>query len=264
MTDRDVAARFGFILSTGRTGTKAIAHHLDGCEPGVLARHEPGPSRLLGIASNLAICGRVDRASLSWLLRGSHRAALRERDASLIVESNPFLHGFLEVLDDVFQRARVIHVVRHPDTYITSALDWGSHAGARGLASRFIPYWVLTPDLVEPAPARRRRDMSDAEWLGWRWAAVNRHLNRGVELFGDRYLRVRFEDVFDAERGGMDAINRCLGLAVDASGSARREVVQINASRPRGNPRPAEWTPALRERIRESCGELAALYGYTL
>jgi hypothetical protein len=264
VSHRDVATRFGFILSTGRTGTKAIAHHLDGCEPGIIARHEPGPSRMLGIASNLAACGRIDRATLSWLLRRTHRAALRDRNPRLIIESNPFLHGFLPVLDDVFGEARVVHVVRHPGTYITSAMDWGSHAGARGLVSRFVPYWVLTPDLIEHRPERRRRDMSDAEWIGWRWAAVNRQLNRGETLLGDRYLRIRFEDLFDAERSGMDEVARWLGLDEGASGLARREIAKVNASRARGNPRQKDWSPELRARIRSSCGELAALYGYEL
>ena len=52
------------ILSTGRTGTKAIAHYLnDSCES-VVSTHEPKPSRVLRIASFRYLAGRISEVHM--------------------------------------------------------------------------------------------------------------------------------------------------------------------------------------------------------
>jgi len=259
LSDPNRASQFACVLSTGRIGTKMIAHYLDGWAPGVVARHEPGFSALLGVVSNLYRCERVSRRQLAWLLGRSRRRRVLAGASRLYLESNPFLHGFIDVLDEVLGEARVIHIVRHPGTYINSALDWGSMSGSKRIASNFFPYWVCKPELLEANPVQKWAEMSDPERLAWRWATSNRYLNRGEVLFGDRYLRIRYEELFDPESRGMDRVVEWLGLE-----AGERMLPEINASRRGKHLRHWDWPPELRERVIDLCGDLLELYDYEL
>ena len=127
--------KFIFIVSSGRTGTKAIAQHLSRCYPNVWAAHEPSPSWRLRMATTRALCGKASREELRSMLvrlRGDlvGRAAQR-----IYVESNPYLSGFVEVLGEVFEDARVVHVVRDPRTYVRSGVNFGAFSGLKKLAA---------------------------------------------------------------------------------------------------------------------------------
>ena len=264
MSEYKRTPQFACILSTGRTGTKAIAHHLDGWEPGVVARHEPALSWLLGVASNMYRCKRIQRRQLAWLLARTRRKRIAAGAARLYVESNPFLCGFIDVLDEVLGEVRVIHIVRHPGTYVTSALDWGSLSGLKGVASNSFPYWVCKPELLEAQPVRSWGEMSEPEQLAWRWANTNRYLNRAEALLGDRYLRIRYEELFDPGQRGLDRIVNWLGLAAAAEGPDERVLPTLNASRRGDHLRHWDWPPELRDRVIDLCGDLMELYGYEL
>jgi hypothetical protein len=170
----------------------------------------------------------------------------------------------IDVLDEVLGEVRVIHIVRHPGTYITSALDFGSLSGLKGAAFNFFPFWVCKPELLDAQPTRRWREMSDPERLAWRWANTNRDLNRGESLFGDRYLRVRYEELFDPDQCGLDRIMEWLGLEVAPESREPQVLPLVNASRRGAHPRHGDWSPELRERVVDLCGDLMELYGYAL
>jgi hypothetical protein len=262
LPDSKGSPQFACVLSTGRTGTKAIAQHLNEWDSGVVALHEPAFSWVIGVASNLYRCKRIGRSQLAWLLTQSRSKRVQAGASRLYLESNPFLNGTIDVLDEALGEVRVIHVVRHPGAYITSALDWGTMSKWKGAVSNFFPYWVCKPELIETDPVRRWSEMSDPERLAWRWANTNRDLNRGEALFGDRYLRIQYEQLFDPEQRGMDRIVEWLGLTAAPKAAGDEPMPLVNASRRGDYPRHGDWPPELRERVIELCGDLMELYGY--
>jgi hypothetical protein len=264
LSNHECPPRFACILSTGRTGTKAIAHHLDGRGQGVVAHHEPAFSWVLGVASNMYRCERIERRQLAWLLARTRRKRVEAGATRLYVESNPFLCGFIDVLDEVLGEVCVVHIVRHPGTYVTSALDWGSLSGLKRVASNSFPYWVCKPELLDAQPVRSWGEMSDPERLAWRWANTNRYLNRGEALFGDRYLRIRYEELFDPGQRGLDRIVDWLGLTAAPDPPEERTLPLMNASHRGEHLRHWNWPPELRERVIDSCADLLELYGYEL
>src|SRR5436305_6566636 len=104
--------KFVFIVSSGRTGTKAIAQHLSRCYPQVWAAHEPAPSWRLRMGTTRALCGRTHRDELKAMLAKLRRGMVQRVQQAIYVESNPYLSGFIEVLGEVFDGASVVHVVR--------------------------------------------------------------------------------------------------------------------------------------------------------
>src|SRR6266850_272014 len=102
--------KFVIIVSSGRTGTKAIAQHLSRCYPGVWARHEPAPSWRLRMGTTRALCGRASSEELRALLVKLRRGLVNGVGENVYVESNPYLAGFVGVLGEVFEEVRVVHV----------------------------------------------------------------------------------------------------------------------------------------------------------
>lgn len=249
-------------VSTGRTGSQALAHHFDACFPQVRALHEPKPSRGLRIASNRYLCGRSSRGYLARRLASARADLLAAAGTPIYLESNPFLHGFLEVFDAVFGEPQVLHIVRDPRSYIPSYINFGAFRGLKGWAARAVPFWMLKPDQFERDPHRRWREMGPAERVAWRWNAVNGVLDRGQALFGPRYLRLRYEDLFDPGGEALSELLRRLGLPPSDDLSERFRKQRVNASPDRGFPPFDQWEEALRERILDTCRERMARYGY--
>ena len=94
--------KIAVILSTGWTGTMALAHYFDASYDQVKALHEPKPSRRLRLASNRYLYGQLSKSNLAQQLIRSQRRLFRDISEPFYIESNGFLHGFLDVFDDVF------------------------------------------------------------------------------------------------------------------------------------------------------------------
>ncbi len=258
----DKFERVALIVSTGRTGTTAVARYLDDAFDDVCALHEPAPSRRLRVASNRRLAGRLAADRLVALYADARRrrfAAVRER---VYVESNPMLHGFLDAFDRLFASPRIVHIVRDPRTQIPSGINFGSYSGIKGLAVRFVPYWTLKPEHLDPRAARRWGDMSPTERIAWRWTAINGELERGAELFGDRYLRLRFEDVLADDGSGMRRLIEWIGLGAPRTPFARLREQKVNASTGRQLSKWQEWERRDQQVVLDLCGPQMERYGY--
>ncbi len=249
-----------FIVSTGRTGTNAIAHYLSDLGAGVRAVHEPKPSRIFRVISNMHLCGRISTDTVAAALRATRRRHLAALTSGTYVESNPFLHGCLDALEEAFENVRVLHILREPIGYIRSHINHGVFVGLKGLAGRRFPYWLLKPDYFDAASRLHWISLSQEERLAWRWATINSVLDEGERLFGYRYRRIRYEDLFNGPV--IESVMEWLSLP----GSDRlRELAaerRYNESRVE-RARPLEdWPDPVRQRVRELCEAGMIRYGY--
>ena len=250
------------ILSTGRTGTMALARRFDEAWDEVRALHEPRPNRHLRIASNRHLCGRMSASAAAGLFAASRRRLFRAVRQPIYIESNNFLHGFLDVLGLLFDRPRVVHVVRDPRTFIRSWIDFGVFRGLKGFVGRYVPYWLLKPELIEPRPQRRWKDMPPPERIGWYWNAVNAVLDRAEALFGGDYLRLRFEDLFTADLAAIRGLAEWIGLPDPSRLGERATRQKVNASQPTGSLAWEQMDAAGRQAILGHCRERMGRYGY--
>jgi len=254
--------RIVVILSTGRTGTMSIAEYFD-AYPNVHALHEPRPSRRLRVASNRFMAGRTDERYLADLLTRCRRKLLASIDESVYVEANMFMHGFVGVLDDVFgrDRTRAVHIVRDPRSWIGSFAD---HAlsGRKALVARCLPYWLLKPEQHRAGGGLRWRNMPPAERIAWLWKAWNEEIGRGSELLGERYLRVRFEDLFAPDGGGLARLTEWVGLAPRPDLVGEKATHKANATIKKRFPKFKDWPQDVRRRVLDMCGPLMEEYGY--
>lgn len=253
------------IVSTGRTGTKALAHHLNACYSQVLALHEPSPTRFrLRRAANRYLCGRLTGEQLVAILSAERKALRNGGTHTVYVESNPGLAGFLDAFGQVFDDFRVVHVVRDPRTYIPSALAWGVFRGAKRLLAEFLPFWLPKPDhLPDPGGLAWRR-MSHPQRLAWYWSFINRHLDRAPGLYPGRCMRITFESLFARDGSGLARLVEWIGLPPTDRLTLSANSENVNASRKRAGTRWAEWDDRDRRAVLSLCAPMMATYGYDL
>ena len=254
------------VVSTGRTGTQALAHHLDASYDNVTALHEPVPSRHLRLLSNRAVAGRVDLGEAVSALVKARAKLLAGIRTPIYVESNWYVYGLLEALPEVFGPVKVLHVVRDPRTYIPSGLNFGQFSGLRALATAFLPYWYLKP---EDAPGdlnpqnKTWAQLSSIERLGWHWHIVNGEIDRVAPQFGGNFMRIRYEEIFGREASGLGKLLNWIGLEETAAIRDRMQEKKVNASTTKRRCAPwKEWAPADRAAVLEMCGERMGRYGY--
>lgn len=252
-----------FVLSTGRTATKALAQYFDDCYRQVTARHEPAPSRVLRVASHMRLAGRIRPETMRRMLVACRYPAVERLDGGIYMEANWYLLGFLDVLDRAFENVRVVHITRDPGAYITSMMNFSHLNRAKALAAPRVPYWTLKPEHLSNSAERNFRQMSPPEHYAWLWAAMNAHLDKGAEFFGERYLRIRYEDLFEGDVAGLARLAEWLGLGAVPQ-LAERVGNRVHASRDRGFGGLDGTNGAMTRMVETYCGEQMTRYGYEL
>jgi len=172
----------------------------------------------------------------------------------IYVESNPYLSGFIEVLGEVFEGACVVHVVRDPRTYVRSGVNFGAFRGMKKLAAEWWPNWF---------PKAENWGKLDAiERLAWFWSLVNSYLNRGEEIYGERYLRTGFEELFASDVDGLERLTDWMGLARSSALREEAGKERINASRVQELPSWDNWPASDQQKVMKHCAGLMRMYGY--
>ncbi len=251
------------IVSSGRTGTKALAQHLGRCYGDVCALHEPRPSWRLRMGTTRALCGRASRDELRVMLTRLRRKLMERIDRPIYVESNPYLSGFVEVFGEVFDQPRVVHVVRDPRTYVRSGVNFGAFTGLKRLASEWWPNWFPRPEKCANARGLTWAAMAPIERLAWFWTLVNSRLNEGESIYGERYLRIGFEELFSRDGGGLDRLTDWIGLPRSSAMKEEANRERVNASSGNQLPEWEQWHAADQQKVIKHCGELMRVYGYT-
>jgi len=177
-----------FILSTGRTGTQFFEDYFNQTSD-AMCRHEPWPSRRFKFLSNLYLNQKVSARRVSRIYQRSRKKLFRSLKGRKYIESSNFIFGCMDPLREHYGEVKIIHLVRHPLSYITSHLGKGFWRGHKRFFARFVPYWL------EKLPVKDRSD--PIELLAARWNYVNRHI--GSYADGHPYLRIRFEDLFSKD-----------------------------------------------------------------
>ena len=254
--------KFVFIVSSGRTGTKAIAQHLSHCYPEVWARHEPSPSWRLRMGTTRELCGRITREELVGRLVKLRRGLVAGVGESVYVESNPYLAGFVGVLGEVFEEVRVVHVVRDARTYVRSGVNFGAFRGLKKLAAEWWPDWWPKPERCKSEFGFKWGEMDSIERLAWFWKLVNEKLNEGEGIYGARYLRITFEELFAGDGEGLLRLTDWMGLKRSSgiAEEARRE--RVNASRREVLPEWEKWCGGDQAKVMRHCEGLMRMYGY--
>jgi hypothetical protein len=159
----------------------------------------------------------------------------------------------MPALKDVYGEVRIIHLVRHPLSYVSSHLGKGFWRGHKRFFARHVPYWL------EKLPLDKRND--PIEILAARWNYVNRQIASYETEYP--YLRIRFEELFsDDKQLASNTLNQirefCHVPVLNAQENESWLGSPKNVSR-----RSRALKPGEKKYIQERCSNLMELYHYS-
>jgi hypothetical protein len=251
-----VAERTAFILSSGRTGTKFLARYFDLNYKGVVGRHEPPPSRLLGFAFHARRAGLPAEGFLRFLLERKRRQS-EGYGVPLYIESNPYLSGCVDLIGGVWGKVTIIHVVRDPRDTVRSAINHGLSRGLKGAANRLFSFGHRSGQPHHEAGGQLR-------WIdrGARtWVLFNSLLRRHGGSLPDYHL-FHFEEIFDSSCSGLRRLCDLFGLDYRDEDAPLSPRERVNPGRLDILPPWREWTAAQCRALHRRCTPLMEEFGY--
>lgn len=247
-----------FVLSTGRTGTAALARILS-LSPSIDAFHEPAPQPLRERqAAFWEIEKNIDKYAIKFQELRSRQlteALLRRR---IYVETSPRFTFFAPAIAKVHPKAKFLYLHRHPGEVVRSGMrrDW--YGGHPADEYRIRPH-------PESDEGLRWQNWSQFEKICWYWKAYNRFSLRFIsQIANDRVLIVPYEafvrkdvelflrifEFIDAIPPGKDDIYRVLD-------------VPVNEQKKGNYPPYSEWPEMDKIRLKEICEPEMSILGYT-
>jgi len=253
-----------FILSTGRTGTTSLTRYLKNQMPQLNCHQEPQPSWFFNLYSNLATQGHAP----AFLSRFTKRHYLKARKGLLAatantryVEINPFIYGMGPELKELFGAIRIIHITRHPYTYIQSIQNFRPQAW-RALF-RNMPYWNLDARQAVKTNGYPGSTLTQIEKKAWAWRLINEKID-SYRAFAENFQQVRFEKLFtqpsfDENRKLFDALSEPQLGSPTSSASE----IKLNASNTSTVLTWQDWLKAVFANVQRICSTGMHKYGYS-
>jgi hypothetical protein len=188
----------------------------------------------------------------------SRQGLLQSLKADLYIESNPFLHGFVNALDVLGEKPIILHITRDPREFVRSALNHGSGTGIKNFVSSVLPFWFTRVGHIQ----REHNARGSIGKFAAQWLAVNQFLSEHGET-KPGYHRLKFEDVFDGKNSGLREICAILGLAYPGDSAPVSGGEKINAGRLNLMGKWPTWSDEQARELNRVCGPLTRKYGYS-
>jgi len=181
---------FRFVLSSGRVGTTSLREYLKENISDIDVAFEPKSSRpafmLWNIENYLKYNNKLSEA---YVIRQRKKDFLQIKSDCIRIEINPFLSPFCKKLSEDIENMHVVHIVRHPYTWINSIMSFR----ALGWRKHFIDLTPFTR-LVHPLATTTWSSLSEAEKFAWRWRLHNEQILDPVDKY-TKYRLIKYEDL---------------------------------------------------------------------
>ena len=249
-----------YFLSTGRAGTNYLQRTFRENYPELKLTHQAKWSRLINIAGNVLLINGVPSYWVKYLypilkmveIPQSTVDPLQSIAISLFLNSEKRCHAY-----------RIIHVVRDPRDYVTSAINWKNQRLRRLFLNHCVPFWQPNPIFCDNISVLKRIKMSKFEYFSWVWNFKNGFFAR-LFKHNENYYLVRMEDIVDAKHGNQN-INKLFAFLQIKEKMGEwddRSKKKVNASITKGFPNWSRWHSQQAKVLDKYCGKLMREFGY--
>lgn len=258
-----------FILSTGRTGTLYLTRLFEQQFDQVATEHEAYPSRYIYLGANACNYFGINRQWLTSIYRHSLEKRLSKSFANnlqdkeknnLYVEINPMLCPLVDDLSELVNNATVIHIVRDPETWVSSQMSFG----ASGLYKHVIDYVPFNTPKT-PIFGKPWRRLSHIERMIFRWVNYNERIS-SLERHAKVYKRLRFEELFSENQNlrkeCLEQMFSLLGLSTANVDAIAAKNKKVNSSIKKSKFDCVNWRDSERQFLSDNARHLLEQYGY--
>ncbi len=179
-----------FVVSTGRAGSELLVNLLKASKIGAVY-HEPTPKMILGakLAFELGE-NNIPAKRLGFLNARYDLIKKIYLEDKRYVETNNRITFFMDAINNIFPKAKFIHLIRHPGEFVRSGIRRNYYKGNENDDGRITP---LKTDLVFSEWA----NMGDIEKIGWLWNTTNTMIESVKNSIGDnRIITIKSSDLF--------------------------------------------------------------------
>ena len=256
-----------FVMSTGRTGTTFLTEFLNRHFPSLGCFQEPRPSWVFNVYSNLYCEGRLKRVRkiVKNYFIASRNRLVKNFTGRQYIEINPFIYGMGDIFKEAFGEIKILHLVRHPLSFISSALNFRSQGWRAHCVD--LPIWNLNVEIAWRKQQICWRKLSKIQRKAWQWCYINDKIQSYQEICKE-YLCVKFEDLLSEEHTlreeTMKKILSFLKLPKLERIFPQEFERKVNPSQASTSLNPAEPAPEIREAVSQICGPFMQVFDYSL
>ena len=251
--------RILFILSTARTGTKALAEGLAGGD--VLSPHQPPNSRILTILGNFHLHGWLPRRALEAAAMRWRAPQITNAPCRYYIQVFSLDYWPAYILSQRLPHVHVLHIIRDPRTWVPSYVNWMHTRWQSAIANRLIVGWHPSGLWTGEIPPGQWLRMDSFQRVCWHWTYKNNLL---ASLFHGYpgYQQVHFEALFGSNGAGvLELVLANAGIPYQPHyANIMRQ--PKNQSRRDAFPTWPDWPPKRQQQLLTLCGDLMQRYGY--
>ena len=178
-----------FVVSTGRAGSELLVKLFSESNIGSVY-HEPRPRMFYGSKLSFELKQDLQSKQIAYLNARYDLLKKSYLEERRFVETNNRNSFFISALNNLFPKAKFIHLVRHPGDFVRSGIRRKYYSGNENDDSR------IKPNAIEKSVYDWNR-FSDIEKVGWLWNATNNYIEeekKNIRL--DKVLLIKSEDLF--------------------------------------------------------------------
>jgi hypothetical protein len=217
--------------------------------------------------SDARMRGRLGYAEAVRRALDQRREFVRSRPGSVYIESSSAYYGLIDVLTEIYERHRVVYIIRDGRDWVRSKMNFGKMYKKGRIRGTVSYTWPTALEIGSDPYQSQWEAMSRFERICWAWAKLNGYAlktvsrNPGARVF-------RFEDIFNAQGNdqhlaeliryavALPGVEAVAGFALD--GWLDRQVHTSDGPFPSWE----QWSTGQKQRFRTICGPLMAELGY--
>lgn len=248
-----------YILSTGRTGTNFIAQGLNSNIDDFTIGHQQTGSRVINVFANLPFKNKFYLNCLYKLFNFYRRG----------VPPNSTIDPLLSVAlyklikyKKINNNFKIVHLVRSPEDFVTSFMNWKNQSWRKFILHYLIPFWNPVP-LFHGVTFIRWLQMSKFEKFCWIWTFKNQLFGELKCLKKENYYFLKFEDVLQPSNKKDTFQNLLRFCEIDVPQNIKLNTnIKVNSSIEKKFPKYQNWSGRYRRILSAYCGDQKLTYGY--
>jgi hypothetical protein len=254
--------KFRFVLSSGRVGTTSLREYLKANVSNLDVAFEPKSSRRAFMLWNLEQFLKFGHdLSESYVMKQRNKNFHRIQQGHTRIEINPFLTPFCKVVSENVSNMHVVHIVRHPYTWINSIMNFR----ALGWHKYFIDLVPFTR-IRHPLVKNNWSNLTEAERFAWGWRLHNEQIRDSMNNYAE-YKLIKYEDLSLGDKEtkikSLAEVMKVLVPDYDVSNINIQKLGRLNTSSPSKHSVLDDLTVKACDNINEICAPLMDEFFYS-
>lgn len=191
-----------FIFSTGRSGSNAM-EKLANKNPKNTAFHEPFYAQFKVLSFNY-LTGRINREELKLSIKEIYSNALIAQKGKVYLESDQKLVPMIEILAEIFPKAKFIWLIRNPKSFLRSAKarGWFLNDNPQVISKTVLlqPKFTsdacrITGEFVENQVFNKWGNLSQEDKILWYWEYWNDLIGSQLKKISNEQFILKLEEI---------------------------------------------------------------------